>query len=415
MLSGGNNLKNLSLGKKITLVIGVLWLGLVIGTVSIKVMNADHVIMGVKTQGTNLSGMTQASAEKFFHDMESERLAQPAAILTYKDQSWTIKPEDIHLTGNPQEVADAAYVIGRDGTPMQNLLTQVRCALFGKDIKLEGSYDEKLLDAKLAEVKKHVDKAPVNASVTLANNGAIQKKQQVTGLNLDLTSLKEVLNDKFTTLEITAKTELAPDASEPQIKDSDIAAIDTVLGSYTTSFSPGARGDNIGIAAQKLAGRIIQPQQTLSFNDTVGRRTHAAGYKNAGVIIGGEPAIDVGGGVCQVSTTLYNAVMLAGLTPTVRSNHSLPSHYVPAGRDATVADGLLDFAFQNPLPHPVYLVVTNTGSKLTISVLGTRSDLEGKTIALVTEGSYSRPSLYRIWSQDGKVVNREFMHTDSYT
>lgn len=87
MLSGGNNLKNLSLGKKITLVIGVLWLVLVIGTVSIKVMNADHVIMGVKTQGTNLSGMTQASAEKFFHDMESERLAQPAAILTYKDQS----------------------------------------------------------------------------------------------------------------------------------------------------------------------------------------------------------------------------------------------------------------------------------------------------------------------------------------
>ncbi|MBR1696462.1 MAG: VanW family protein, partial [Selenomonas sp.] len=179
-------------------------------------------------------------------------------------------------------------------------------------------------------------------------------------------------------------------------------------------FYPGDRGDNIGLAASHLQGALIRSQATLSFNNIVGKRTRAAGYKNAGVIVNGEPAVDVGGGVCQVSSTLYNAILLAGLKPTERSNHSLPSSYVPAGRDATVADGLMDFVFQNPLPHPVVLRVSNSGSALTIYVLGTKADLGGKTISLVSEGPSTRPSVYRIWKQDGKVVEREFLHTDTF-
>ena len=93
----------------------------------------------------------------------------------------------------------------------------------------------------------------------------------------------------------------------------------------------------------------------------------------------------------------------------------MPSSYVPRGRDATVADDLLDLVFQNPLPHPVYLRVANTGSSLTIYVLGTRADLAGKTITLVTGGSYAHPSLYRVWKENGQIVDREFMHTDSYS
>ena len=386
-----------------------------VGAVSVTTMNSGRVILGVQAEGTSLAGKTPDNAKRFFDSVAMNRLSRPVARLTYQDKTWTIKPEDIHLTAKTKEAAEAAYAIGRSGTPVENLLEQMRCAIFGRTVELTGAYDSALLDEKLQNIKESIDRDPVNASITLTKKGTLQKQKEVQGLALDTEPIKTALDGKLRSLKLTARVSLAPSVTEPFVRDADIAAIDSVLGTYTTSFSPGARGDNIILAASKLQGALIRSQATLSFNDTVGRRTRDAGYQNAGVIIDGEPAIDVGGGVCQVSTTLYNAVLLAGLTPTVRSNHSLPSSYVPAGRDATVADGLLDFVFQNPLPHPVYLVATETGSRLTISVLGTRADLAGKTVALVTEGSRKKPTLYRIWSQNGEVIDREYMHTDSYS
>ncbi len=386
-----------------------------VGAVSVTTMNNGRVIMGVQSEGTSLAGKTPENAKRYFDSVAKNRLSRPAVQLTYQDKTWTIKPEDIKLTAKTKEAADKAYAIGRSGTPVENLLEQMRCAIFGRTVELDGTYDSALLDEKLQNIKESIDRDPVNASIILTKKGTIQKQKQVTGLVLDTAPVKDSLDGKLLALKLTAQETLTPAVTEPFVKDSDIAAIDTVLGSYTTTFLPGARGDNIVLAASKLQGALIRSQATLSFNDTVGKRTRDAGYQNAGVIINGEPAVDVGGGVCQVSTTLYNAVLLAGLTPTVRSNHSLPSSYVPAGRDATVADGLLDFVFQNPLPHPVYIVASETGTRLTISVLGTRADLAGKTVALVTEGSRKKPTLYRIWSQNGQVIDREYMHTDSYS
>jgi vancomycin resistance protein YoaR len=112
---------------------------------------------------------------------------------------------------------------------------------------------------------------------------------------------------------------------------------------------------------------------------------------------------------------LYNAVLLAGLQATERTPHFYPSAYCPTGRDATVADGLLDFKFQNTLSHPVYLLTTAAGSSLTIYVVGTKADLEGDTITLQNEGPRLHPSVYRIWTRNGQVISREFLHTDSYS
>lgn len=386
-----------------------------IGGVSVSVTNHDRVIMGVQSGGANLSGMTESEVLQYFKQVGKSKLSRPAALLMYKERSWTINPEDIHLRAEAEKAAKEAYAVGRTGILLRDILTQMQCAIFGKNIILAGAYDQSLLDNVLKSVKAQIDTQPVNAAVELHDSGAIKKIPAVTGLTLDTTPIKEDLDSKFKSLHVSVRETLQPSIQEPFITNEDIAAIDTVLGSYTTSFLPGARGDNISIAASHLQGVLIRSQSTLSFNDIVGRRTRTAGYKNAGVIIDGEPAIDVGGGVCQVSSTLYNAVLLAGMKPTVRSSHFLPSHYVPAGRDATVADDLLDFVFQNPLPHPVYLVVGNTGTELTVSVLGTRADLTGQTIALVTEGSQSHPSLYRIWSKNGQVVNQEYMHTDNYS
>ena len=152
----------------------------------------------------------------------------------------------------------------------------------------------------------------------------------------------------------------------------------------------------------------------FSFNDTVGHRTSANGFQTASVIIDGKVEQDWGGGVCQVSSTLYNAVLLAGLTPTERSNHSLPSSYVPLGQDATVADGLLDFKFKNPLPHSVYILTSCYSGTLNIFVLGCQEDLQGKSYKLSSKVNNNTATVYRVVYKNGEEIDREYLHADSY-
>lgn len=409
------NLSTAKLSKIVALAtLGTALTIIVAGGISVSVANQNKIVMGVQANGTNIAGMSKAEAHNFFAKLAESKLQRKAAVLSYKERTFQIDPAEINLHGNVDEATEAAYKIGREGTPLENIVSQMRCAIFGHTITMDASFDENLLNQQLTKIKKAVDTQPINGKVTLLADGSIQKTAAVTGLTLDITPLAAELAPDFKTFNITVKKELHPDEQPPFVQDNDLAAMDGILGSYTTRFYPGDRGDNIGLAASHLQGALIRSGSTLSFNSIVGPRTRDAGYKNAGVIIYGEHAIDVGGGVCQVSSTLYNAVLLAGLTPVERTGHFASSSYVPAGRDATVADGLIDFVFRNPLPHPVYLTVANSGSALTVYVLGTKADLAGKSIALVTEGSSMRPSLYRLWMQNGEVVEREFLHTDAY-
>ena len=409
------NLSNTALGKIVALTFfGTILTVLIAGGISVTVTNQNKIIMGVQAHGTTIAGMSKSEAHKYFASLAASKLQRKAAVLTYKERNFQIDPADINLHGNVDEAVEAAYSIGRKGTAVENLISQMWCAIFGATVTMDASFDEQLLQNKLLQIKSAIDTPPINGTVTLQANGSIQKTAAVTGLTLDIAPLAEEMTPDFKALNLTVRKELVPAEQPPFVQNSDLAAIDGVLGSYTTSFYPGDRGDNIGLAASHLQGALIRSGSTLSFNSIVGPRTYDAGYKNAGVIVYGQHAIDVGGGVCQVSSTLYNAILLAGLTPVERTGHFASSAYVPAGRDATVADGLIDFVFRNPLPHPVYLTIANSGNALTIYVLGTKADLGGKSIALVTEGSTMRPSLYRLWLQNGEVVDREYLHTDAY-
>lgn len=409
------NFSSISTNQAIALgIVGLAFTATAVSCISVSTANQDCVVMGVQSNGTTLTGMSKKEVRKYFDQEAKKALSKNAAVLSYKERHWNIQPSEIDLQAKVDEAAEEAYNIGREGSAITNLMNQMKLAVFGKNVTMTAEFNHDKLKAKLAAIEKEVDTPPTNAEVSLQANGSIKKKPAVTGLKLDTAPIAEELTPKFEALNLTASVELDPKEDQPFILDEDIANIDAVLGSYTTRFCPGDRGDNIGLAASHLQGALIRSQATLSFNNIVGKRTRAAGYKNAGVIVNGEPAVDVGGGVCQVSSTLYNAILLAGLKPTERSNHSLPSSYVPAGRDATVADGLLDFVFQNPLPHPVVLRVANSGNALTIYVLGTKADLGGKTISLVSEGPTTSPSVYRIWKQNGQVVEREYLHTDTF-
>lgn len=159
----------------------------------------------------------------------------------------------------------------------------------------------------------------------------------------------------------------------PTVSGTHLGAINTLLATYSTALGGSSRNrrHNIQVACEAIDGTVLVPGQVFSYNDTVGPRSERAGFRTAPVIIRGELVPGTGGGVCQVSSTLYNAALLADFKIVRRSHHQFPVHYVPPGRDATVAYGSLDLRFANRLPGPVALDVKTNGSRVIVHVFGT--------------------------------------------
>lgn len=168
---------------------------------------------------------------------------------------------------------------------------------------------------------------------------------------------------------------------------------DNMIASYSTSFdsSQTGRSTNLRLAMKAINGKVLQPGQTFSFNGTVGERTAARGYKMGYVYSGGQAVPGIGGGVCQVSSTLFNAVLLANLGIVERHYHSLTVSYVPLGRDATVLWNSKDFKFKNTLNYPIKLVTEyNASGKLTIKIMTSPSVSTPKVRLTVTRsGGYT--------------------------
>ncbi|MDY6268469.1 MAG: VanW family protein [Selenomonadaceae bacterium] len=406
----------LSTEKMLAILAGSFALGVaVIGGVSVSVSNHNRVIMGVQSEGQSLAGMTEGEVRRFFLEKARTKLKKDAVLVTAGQKQWKIAPKDIDLAPDIEGAVQAAYGTGRGHSILRNMAEQMKLAIVGQDVKMTATYDEAKLQAKCDAIAGELAAQPKNASLSLAPNGVIERHAATIGRQADAGTVVAEAGPKLQALALTVHAEIPVEEAQPPITDADLANVDSILASYSTHYYPGARGQNIAIAAGKLNGACIKSTGTFSFNDTVGARTAAAGYQTAGVILDGRPAQDIGGGVCQVSSTLYNAVLLAGLKPTVRTSHALPSTYCPPGRDATVADGLLDFQFQNQLPHTVYLLASANGRDLTVYVLGTKADLGGKTVQLENDGSRMNPSVYRLYLAGGQVVEREFLHTDSYS
>jgi vancomycin resistance protein YoaR len=182
------------------------------------------------------------------------------------------------------------------------------------------------------------------------------------------------------------------------------------------------------------------PGQQVSFNQTVGRRTVQGGFKTAPVLKNGRHDFDIGGGICQVSSTMYNAALFANLKVVMRNNHSLPSAYVPLGRDATVDWGTLDLVISNPLEQPVAISSTFQTGKLTFRVLGKKDpsikvkvftdnedswgrgeqtiidrSLKPGTRRVIEKGSNAHScDTYRVVYKDGVEIKREHLNHSLY-
>jgi len=215
------------------------------------------------------------------------------------------------------------------------------------------------------------------------------------------------------------------------------------LSNFTTKYSSGegSRSSNVSLAASKINGTVIGPGDIFSYNTVVGKRTAEEGFKKAHVYAGGKIIDGLGGGICQVSTTLYNVVLFADLEVVERRNHNMLVGYVPPGRDATVSYGSIDFKFRNNFKKPIKIESGAKKGTLSIRILGS-NEHPGKKIELGTEilKSYYLPekviedaskpigyyhveqkgikacsaNTYKIIKQNGKVVSKTRISTSKY-
>ena len=148
------NLSNAALGKIVALTTAAtITAVLVAGCISVTVSNKDRIIMGVQSNGTTIAGLSKNEARKFFTDTAASKLQRKAAVLTYKERIFQIDPADINLHGNVDKAVETAYSIGRDGTAIENIITQMRCAIFGTTVTMDASFDEQLLHDKLQQIR----------------------------------------------------------------------------------------------------------------------------------------------------------------------------------------------------------------------------------------------------------------------
>ena len=296
-------------------------------------------------------------------------------------------------------------------------------------------------------------KAPTPIDVDKIHNEIYKQVQDAYYTKEPFTIYPEVEGIDFNVEEVKAMIE-AEDKEEyvikltitkPKVTVNDIGteAFPDKLGTFTTRYDAGDRDrtTNLILACQKLNNQVVLAGDTFSYNKTLGERTIAAGYKNAKVYENGQVVDGIGGGICQISSTLYNAVIDANLDIVERRNHQFVTSYVAAGKDATVVYGMTDFRFKNTRKYPIKIIATAQNGIATVSIYGNKEEveydvtLEVKQLSTIpTTTKYIEDSslpvgtekvkqagangvkteTYLVKSLNGKVVSREIISRDTY-
>ncbi len=210
-----------------------------------------------------------------------------------------------------------------------------------------------------------------DAAYALDEAGKIKVNEHHVGVDVKKEDLERVLESVNAGMKASCPATITmPEKTKEELEEK---LFNKTLGKYTTNFSTSSanRAYNVSLAAESINNKILMPGEEFSYNNTIGNPNAERGYKIAGIYENGKTSEGVGGGICQVSSTLYSAVLYADLEVVERHNHSLTVSYVPNGQDATVSYGVIDFRFKNNTEYPVKINSVTNNRNLTISIIGT--------------------------------------------
>lgn len=369
--------KHLLMGTCLGLLLIIL---LVVGALLIYTQDHGVFFPQISIHGITLSGLTPEEGKKQLENQLNLELARDLSFqIPGEEQTLKLQLKALGLTYNLKDAIDRAWKVGREGNLLSKALSRLKSRT-GYEIPLESTWDDQSLRNTLAISFEPYNTPPKDATfeITEENKMLILPEQEGRELDLDalireikeLTLNKELLKgESLPTLSIPLKSSLQPKVTAAQLEALKITGS---LAKYTTYFDASLlnRSENIRLAALALDKKILAPDDVFSFNQSVGERTTEAGYKEAMIIEGNTFTPGLGGGICQVSSTLYNAITLAHLEVTERHRHSLPISYVPPGQDATVSYPVLDLKFKNTSGGYLLIRSLVQGNSITFELYG---------------------------------------------
>ncbi len=419
-------------------------------------MAEGTIFPGVYVDGIHVGGMTMARAKETLEAAHTDTAGLFSVTVNIGNKSWVIDSSRVPLTRNYDQILAQAYALGRSNTtsirgtgvtPFQERLNAA-LRLREEPVSLSTSmtYDKTTIRALTDSIVDYVNRDPIDSIVTTFNfdTKEFTFSDDQAGVYVDGDELYNRVITALDTGDLFATMTIEPEILLAATTKTELMNSFKLMASYTTKTTSNSnRNTNIELSANAINGTTLYPGDTFSFNEATGERTAEKGYKEAAAISGGQSVPEVGGGVCQTSSTLFNAVARANLEIVYRSPHAWPSDYVEKGMDATVNWPNLDFKFKNNTDYPVFIVAYYEDRKVTVELYGVGLQ-DGMTIDLQSVVTRTIPApegtkyvlntslapgetkdtvkartgyeveTYQVWYKNGEEVSRNLLCTSTY-
>ncbi len=371
-------------GKLFIVILSILIIAVVVLTILLlsklsfwKNTNSVNIGQNKNINGLTISGMTQAEAYTALDNYIKQKSENFSLILKHDDKIYTLNNQDYTINDDLHTIIDIAK--GTKNPELEELNYFVE---HGNSTMVSFNYIFQGLTEKIDKICQEIEIEPINSEITFHPDSKemFEITEEQSGKKVDRAKLYDKINEQFQkTNSILVDLELEDAPAE--ITKEDNEKLTTLISSFSTnvSDSTGSRKHNVKLALSKFNGMKINPGESISFNEVTGPHTQDAGYKIATIILNGRFTDGVGGGICQASTTLYNALVLGGIRIDEVHKHTLPVRYVPLALDAMVSEGLSDMRFTNNLDYPIFIKTSSTSDKVSVEIYSMRQDVTYKT------------------------------------
>ena len=382
----------------------------------------NKIYPGVTINEVDLTGKTFEEAKEILNTQCIQKLLDKKLKIVVGDKEFEYKYSDISAGYDIDKSVEEAIDYGKDLSVFKQKSLIKNKDNNKKNFELDFTYDEKKFTELEEAIKSQVDIEPQNAILNF-NNGSFSVTPEVVGCELNTEGINEKIKETITgDLDKESILNLEMIEKKPKITQDQLSRITGQMSYYETSFNKGydtARDYNLSVAVAQVNGTLLMPGEVFSYAEKT--RAVESKYKDA-MVIGANNQYVPGnaGGICQVSTTLYNAVMRANIRSIERHNHSIASEYVPVGLDATVSWGYLDYRFANTYDFPIYIYAAIVGHTVQIAIYGDPSAMGGKTYSMISEVEVKKEAneqvakAYLLTYENGQEINREYIDTSTY-
>lgn len=335
-------------------------------------LETNTIYHGIYIDGIHVGGLTRREALELLQKSYAESGFSDGIMLITPFNEYRLPFADIGYAPLYGKAVDEAFMTARCGNMFERLMFVRKIRKQGLQIYAEMCYNKEKLAEIIRSIGIDTERAPENASASVSN-GNVRITPSQSGYSLDFNlSMKRVernLSNKTATDVELFVVKILPDITTEMVDK-----ISYELGAFSTYFNPQneGRAHNIKAACGKIDQWILFPGDSFSMDKALGDRTEENGYRQDRVIINNELVDGLGGGICQVTSTLYNSVLLSGLRVLERKNHTLPPTYIEIGRDATIAQEYIDFRFKNNSGYAVIIESKVIGNQVRIGIWGIR-------------------------------------------